>query len=134
WYEQDVLVTAADATQEALLALAFQIEGEAKVNIVSNGQVDTGFMLNSSYIVGGDTNSFRPRAEVLTSPKTGQRGMHDTVASPPPVADEEVVVGFAADYAIYQESERPFLYPAAQRVASQAAGVIETVGKRYFGD
>ncbi len=134
WYAEDVLATADGATYEALLALAFQIEGEAKVNIVGNDQVDTGFMLNSAYIVGDGINTFQSHSAVLTSKKRAQKGLHETVNGPPPVMDGEILAGFAADYAIYQESERPFLYPAAQKVISQAAGTLTAVGKRHFGD
>lgn len=118
WYEQDVIAKVADASAEFLLAMGFQVEAEAKVN----APVDTGFLRNSSYVNGAGQNTFTPR----------QDGDRETVSSIPTPADGEVVVGFAADYAVYVEAEQPFLYPALQRVASQANGIIEAVGKKHF--
>lgn len=123
WYEQDVVVTANNAMEEALLALAFQIEAAAKVD----APVDTGFMRNASYVVGGDTNTFQVRSEE----HNGRR--YETATHPEPAPPSGVTVGFAADYTIFVETQQPFLYPAAQRVASQAGGTIEAVGRRHFG-
>lgn len=122
WYEQDVLLAAGNAMQEALLAIAFQIEAEAKVK----APVDTGFMRNSAYVVGGDTNTFQAQ----TQDASGRQ--YETATHPEPAPPNGVTVGFAADYTIFVEAQQPFLYPAAQRVARQAGGTIEAVGRRHF--
>ena len=44
-----VKVVVAGATRHALAAIALQMEGRTKVNIQENGQIDTGFMLNSTF-------------------------------------------------------------------------------------
>lgn len=118
WYEQDVIAKVADASAEFLLAMAFQVEAEAKPNV----PVDTGFLRNSSYVKGAGTDTFTPR----------QDGDRETVSSILTPADGEVVVGFAADYAVYQEIKNNFLHSALQRVAAQAGGIIESVGKKHF--
>lgn len=123
WYEEDVILAAEGAMGEALLALAFQVEAEAKVKAA----VDTGFMRNSSYVVGGNENTFHARSEE----KDGRE--YNTVNSPEPAAPGGAVVGFAADYSIYVETQQPFLYPALRSVANQADATIEAVGKRTFG-
>lgn len=118
WYAEDVLLVVDDVTEEALLALAFQVEAEAKVN----APVDTGFLRNSSYVAGGDTNTFRSQSA------NGRNTVNRAEPSPPNGA----VVGFGADYSIFVESRQPFLYPAAQQVMQQAEGTIAAVGRRHF--
>lgn len=57
WYGETVKAQTKQDGKKALLALAFQIEGQAKINITNNGQVDTGFMRNSVYVSGGGASS-----------------------------------------------------------------------------
>ena len=47
------------AADDAVTALAFQVEGQAKINVRENGQIDTGFMLNSIYTVAPEGNTYR---------------------------------------------------------------------------
>lgn len=119
WYQDKVMAAVKDAEQEFLLALAFQVEAEAKVN----APVDTGFMRNSSYVVGAGQNTFVPRHD----------GDKETTPSPAtPQDDQEVVIGFAADYTIYVESTQPFIYPALQSVVAQAGGTIQAAGANHL--
>jgi len=130
WHEQDVMVAVADANRQMLLAIAHQIEAEAK----PNAEVDTGFMRNSSYVAGAGENTFAAKEQTVTD-KRGRKGKRKTAPSAAtPSDDNEVIIGFAADYTIYREVIHPFVYPAAQRVAEQAQGIIEPIGKRVFGD
>lgn len=48
-HKNDVLALIRNATAESLEALAKEIEAQTKANIVANDQVDTGFMLNSTF-------------------------------------------------------------------------------------
>lgn len=119
WYEHDVLIRTAQANREILLAIAHQTEAEAKVR----ARVDTGFMRNSAYVNGAGENSFVARSE----------DGHETAPGPEhPQDDNEVILGFAANYTIYVEALDPFVYPAAELVAQQAAGIIEPIGRRHF--
>lgn len=47
WRKQDVIATIKGATDEALTAMVAEIEALTKLQIQANGQIDTGFMLNS---------------------------------------------------------------------------------------
>jgi hypothetical protein len=124
-YLDHVLVVVKEATEEVLKALAFRITERAQLNIRSNDQVDTGFMVNSIYPVwkdGSDYGQAKASAESHThSSKTGREVDHSGDMAPPEIlpasASAAVVVG--ANYAIYQENINPFFYPAAQRAAAE---------------
>lgn len=130
WYEEDVLLAVDGASRDFLLAMAHQVIAEAKPNM----PVDTGFLRNSDYVVGAGENTFTPKRATLKSRKTGQTAEHETVPSVPSPVDNEVIAGFAADYAVYQEIEQGFLHRALQSVAQQAQGIIQTAGKKHFND
>ena len=129
WYGDQVRLELRDATSEGLYQLAQHIAGLAKQNIVSNGQVDTGFLLNSVYAAGKDASTYnetdssgayfgndgpaqhKERAAEVDLPDTGGQ----------PVA----IVAVAAEYALYQEAAQPFLYPAVERGATSAGAIIK---------
>lgn len=119
WYQEDVIVRVDGASAQSLLAIAFQIEAIAK----TKAAVDTGFMRNSGYVVGADINTFVSRAD----------DGYETVSSPEPAPPGGATVGFAANYSIYVEQNQPFLYPAALAVQQDAGGIIESVGREFFG-
>ena len=116
-------------TDKALLALALQIEGQAKINITANGQVDTGFMRASVYAVGRDYNG-KGAAEGDadshdTSSKTGATVAHSgQFGAGESAQPQEALVIVGANYAADQEARRAFLYPAAQSVAGSSGGVV----------
>lgn len=110
-----VKVTVDRGTELALAAIAYQIEGEAKVR----AKVDTGFMRNAVYVVekGSDNYDERRRAAKGVNPKA------EMAPRRPLPADAEAAVVAGADYSIFQEVLNPFLYPAAEAVARSTAGV-----------
>jgi hypothetical protein len=129
WHAQDVLLAADKAQREWLLRLAFQVEGEFKVRAA----VDTGFMYNATYVNGAGESNFIAQEKTLRSEKTGQMGVHRTAPSPEqPQDDSEVIMGVAADYAIYSEIRTNALYEALQAVAAQAPATITAVGRKHF--
>lgn len=134
WYEADVLLLVEQATDAGLAAVAFQVEGQAKVNIRDNGQVDTGFMLNATYAItkGGET----PVVQDGTYPDRAGTMVERKVAGPPPALAEgaSAAVYSAAEYAIYQEMGNSFLYRAAEQVAPQAGATIEAQARKVLGD
>jgi hypothetical protein len=107
----------------ALTAIAIQIEAQAKVNITDNGQVDTGFLRSSGYVIGPGVNSFTdiPAGGTFTSEKSGDQVQRDRVPSPEQPPEGGAVVGFAADYAVWQEEANSFLFRAAEMVAGSVA-------------
>lgn len=139
-YQRSVILKVAKATDDGLAALAFQIEGEVKRNITENEQVDTGFMRSSVYTVtkkGSGHSAAQAGAMSKTfSCKRGRAVSHADDMAParalPSNASAGVIVG--ANYAIYQEVDRPFLFPAADKVSKMAKGTLEGVYKKAVKD
>jgi hypothetical protein len=119
WQGDDVLAQVEAAKNVILDEMAFAIEAEAKNNIVGNNQVDTGFMLNSTYAVTQQQSSYgKARAAARSKNPDAEIAPEERA----PRGGAAVVVG--AEYAIYQEERRSFLYKAGQDVARQAGGII----------
>lgn len=131
WYGDKVMAVLKDAADEVLTAAALQTEAVAKVNITTNDQVDTGFMRASVYVieVGGkfDRSGVMVTGK-LTGAKSGATSVHET-APVIPVPDDCAAVHVAANYALYQEVKKPFLYPAVKSVTRMMGGVIRKVAK-----
>lgn len=130
WYENDVRVEVERSTRQALLAIAFQIEAQAKVNITDNAQVDTGFLRNSIYVTGLGESSYGEanQSGQYTSPKTGENV--DRTLSPELTADRESVsIVAGANYAIYQEMANSYLFRALEQVVGPMAeaSIVEVV-------
>lgn len=124
WFERDVRVQLANAVQAMVDEAAFLIEGQTKVNITNNGQVDTGFMRNSVYAV----TPLRDTAATAAASARAANPSEETAPARQAPADG-AVVAVGAGYAIYNEQRIPFLYPAAETVASQYGGAIVTAGR-----
>lgn len=135
FYLDHVLLKTAAASDAALEAAALQIEAQTKVNIQNNNQIDTGFMLNSTYVV-------TPRLSTYDETDPGgtqfdrfghlvEREIAPQV-SLPDNARAAVVVG--AEYAVYQEDQKPFFYPAAETVAGQIKGTTEKIFQEHLND
>lgn len=129
WFASKVKVALKEPERKLLLAYAFQVEAQAKVNITDNEQVDTGFMLNSVYISGGGESSYgrTDPGGTYTSQKTGDTVKREIAPEERPSGDSiYVVVG--AEYAIFQEARRSFLYTALEQVVgtSPNASIIRS--------
>lgn len=124
WYESDVVFAIEGATDELLTQLAFQCEGLAKVNIQANGQIDTGFMLNSTYGMGpgGDHRDVAEAEAQASAPRS--------LAPRPSLEPGKAGVHVAAEYAIYQEVANSFLYRALEQLQEVASGTIQEVGRK----
>lgn len=119
-----------DATDEALLALAFQIEGEAKVEIQQSGRIDTGFMMNSGFVKSHRRSTYAETDPSGVYDGTKTAGGHRERAPEPPIpANARVGVGFAAEYSIWQELADSFLVKSAKKVIRQAKGLLEKAYK-----
>jgi len=120
WYGNQVLAEVQVAKDAILAELAFAIEEEAKVNINRNNQIDTGFMLNSTYtVVTGQRSSFGT-ARTKAKAKNKKAEMGSEVSAP----KDGAVVAVGANYAIYQEVKKSFLYTAGQTVARKSGSII----------
>jgi hypothetical protein len=124
FYIDHVKVTVDKATDEVLKMLAYRIVEGTQLNIRSNDQIDTGFLINSVYPIWKDGSGYadaKAEAEQRTTGKDGRHVDHSDDMAPEPSlpgdASAGVVVG--ANYAIYNEVRIPFLYPAAQKAVTE---------------
>jgi hypothetical protein len=129
-YTEKVVAVVEGATLEAMAALALQVQGQAEVNIQTNDQVDTGFMINSVYTVSPQGSGYAAaQAKALAKNSAGQMAPQVQLT---PAAAAAIVAG--AEYAIYQEMDRSFLYRALEMVAPKAGATIERVAKPLIKD
>lgn len=135
-YLDHVRLTIENATEEALRQAAFQIVAHAQVNVQTNAQIDTGFMLNAIYAVTRQDSGYaaaKSQAEQhLTSRKTGQPVDKSGSMAPersPEEGGEDVlaIVVAGANYSIYQEQQNSFLYRAAEQAAGEVGGTAEAI-------
>lgn len=125
FFTERVIIQAKAKGREALEQIAMQIVAEGQLGIVENDQVDTGFMVNSGYWSVGSQSTYDGIEKGGTKKNRAghqvKRNAAPEVTVPP---EYDGMVGFAAEYAIYQEHLMPFLYPAVLKVAAtQGANV-----------
>jgi hypothetical protein len=115
-----------DCTEELVKRLALRTEERAKLNIRSNGQIDTGFMVNSIYTIFANGVSGYSISKALAesetkSRKTGKEVDHSDDMAPEEILSDDVAaaVVVGANYAIYNEARNPFLYPAAAEASRE---------------
>ena len=126
WYQDRVILSVDKATDEMLTKLAFQIEGQAKVNIRDNGQIDTGFMVNSVYAVPPGGGSDYAEAQGAAEARNPKAVMLAETQAP----EGGAAVAAGAEYAVYQEMANSFLYRALEQVAGDAEGKLREVRLR----
>lgn len=115
----------ADAMPDACAAVVKKTAADGQANVQakirSNGQIDTGFLLNSVYHVTSDQSTYQGGADAL--PEVSR-----------PSSPTEAYVAVAAKYAVYQnygtrfQPGRPFFEPgmqATQDSFEQALSLIE---------
>jgi hypothetical protein len=120
WYGDQLSAEIAGDANRVLLALAHQIEGQTKVNITDNGQVETGFLRSSIYVSGGGESSYSSvqASGNYPSSKSGESVPREIAPAIQPEQDT-VIVAAGAAYAIHQELRNSFLYRALEQVAAQ---------------
>jgi len=129
-YLDHVKVVVRGATHEALVAIAHQIEAETKVKIQENEQIDTGFMLNSTYVATNEGSGYGQARAAAQA-----RNPDAKMAPEHRLSEDAVAVVVGAEYAIWQEARKSFLYAGAERVAGTTAGMTaERVYKRVVHD
>ena len=123
WRKREVMLAVKDATAAGMNKLALRVESEAKQNIVANDH--TGFMLNTVYHVSRLSNSY-PATDApgtKTGRKSGQQREVDKAPQATLPAKYLALVAVGAEYAIYQELQRSFLYLALVQVAGDAGAI-----------
>lgn len=138
-YLDHVKATVEDATDEVLALFAYRVAEGAQLNIRENDQIDTGFMVNSVYVIEKGGNGYemaRSKAEGQTQGRDGRAVDHSGDMAPEEQlpADAAAGVVVAAIYAIYQEAAKPFLYPAAEHAAAEFGGEAERVYREILPD
>ncbi len=130
WYEDELILVLDNATRKGLAALAARVDGLAKINIVENDQIDTGFMLNTVYHVADGVSTYAATAE--SGEHTGKSGANKFVEKAPEaqLPDEyEALVAVGADYAVFQEQQNSFLFKALLQASQEAGGIIQAAAK-----
>lgn len=131
WRGDEILAIVQAASDEVMHKLASETRDLAVENIKSDNLIDTGFMLNSAYIVtplGDDYSATWKDGRYPVNPGKhgGWSGQARREKAPkvdlPTNADAAVVIG--ANYAIFQEIENFFLYLAAEKVVGRIGGII----------
>ncbi len=135
WYRDHVKVLVKDATEEVLKQLGFRIVERAQLNIRDNDQIDTGFMVNSLYVIWGDGSGYgaaKQAAEQQTTGRDGRRVDHSEDMAPERALEGSAAAGVVvgANYAIYQEARIPFLYPAGETAAREFGGEAEQIYRK----
>lgn len=110
WRADKLLLVISEGLDLSLDAIAAEGAGRTKQNIVANGQVDTGFMLNSVYSAGPVSSDFTGG---LKSEEERSVGQH------------EAVFGASAEYALINEINKPFVWPAAESLVAEVPGIMK---------
>lgn len=107
-------------TEDAVRAIAFTIEGNAK----KNAPVDFGALMNSIYVRVGDDPAPLPQ---LPAAAEAARGPIERVELPAPQNSTTAHVGPSVEYGVYVElgtssaAAQPFLGPAVNQAADELA-------------
>jgi hypothetical protein len=125
-----------EVNQEIGEELAFDIEARIKTNINNEpsaghtGLIDTGFMLNSVYVVLPESDTYAAadpsgvyidREGLLV-----QRSLAPRIALP---GDAAALVAVGAEYTIYLEEEHSFIQRAVERSAKGLDAIVEGTTK-----
>lgn len=117
---QDIANTIPSAAAKAVKKAAFDAQRHIQEHIVSNGQVDTGFMMNSVYVVTSEGSSYKNDARSLPE-------------VPPPESPTAAYVAVGAAYAAYQNygtrflPPRPFFEPGIEDTRAEIDAALEAI-------
>lgn len=122
WYGPMVKKEVDILTGKLLGAVADAVLAQAQDNIEQNDQVDTGFMLDSGYVIAPYINTHGNRRPdgTYTRSKTGYNVARSAEPQPPRRDKKTALVGFSADYTIYPELARSFLWRALGEIDAEA--------------
>jgi len=126
WYGNRLRGVLKDADEKILDQLAFQTLGQARINIRENKQIDTGFMTNSGYVVSAQQDTHSETWPTGDYKRTKAPGVSygERAEKAPVNTKKESMVAFAANYSIFQEMRRSFLYQAMQDVVKSFGGIV----------
>lgn len=131
WYEQKVNLVINKAISQSLEAIAFRVEDHCKEYILEapgasgEGLVDTGFMINSVYVVLPDKDSYGDTWPSGDYEDLQGEFVERNIAPKQPAIKNGAVVAVGAEYAIYQEMEYHFLFNAVQETATEIGALVK---------
>lgn len=131
-YLEQVITQIEDANIEAVRKIVLRVQERTQMNIRANDQIDTGFMVNSVYVVlpdGSDYQMAARTADNMTINRAGESVDHAGDIAPEIELQDDAngAVACAANYAIFQEQRKAFLAPAAEQTAAELGGEIVKV-------
>jgi hypothetical protein len=133
WYENKVRLVVDKTIKQSGANIAFRIEERLKINISEapgasgQGLVDTGFLLNSPYVVTPEGSSYdQANQSGMYENREGQMVERNIAPERDLPDDALALVAVGAEYAIYQELEHAFFFKAVEDTAGEVGGLIET--------
>lgn len=124
FYTKRVMEAARGRADDVVTAMAFQVEGQAKINVRENGQIDTGFMLNSIYTVAPEGNTYRQAWSTGDYASTKEGGAeHRELGGEMSAREHMALVVVGAEYGLFQETRNSFLYRALDMVSADSPDV-----------
>lgn len=134
WYDKKVSLVIERKTGQSLTNVALRIEERTKVNInqapgaSGQGLIDTGFLLNSTYVVSPNTNTYDQTNQTGQYRNKAGEDVQRTLAPRQKLKPgfAMVLVAVGADYAVYQEIEHNLFYRAIEETSKELSGLIET--------
>jgi hypothetical protein len=128
YHNRDLRINVAGAETDILNEAAFQAEGLAKQNMVTNDSIDTGFALNTIHAIPVASDGI-PGTVAALSDQEGRTVLRES-NDLPGTTEHSSAVGIGANYGVYIELDKPFLFPAAEQVAKDFGATVERVGRR----
>lgn len=122
FYQSQVRAAVERATDKLLREIVFTGEGLVAANIQENDQIDTGFMWNSVYAATpGD--SHYGAAKALAEARNSKAEMSPEVMP----GQHEAILAVGAEYAIYQEARKSFLWKAIEQLKAEFPQIVKAV-------
>lgn len=138
-----------DAVSQVVRKTAFDLQGNMQKQIRANGQIDTGFMVNSAYVRTFDESTYgQGKATVRYSAKTGlatkatrknvykatRQELLDEVAPPEDKYTAYIGVGasygWVQNYGTHHIPARPFLEPAIETTRPSFETAMERIEEK----
>lgn len=134
WFGNKVRLAIDKKAGQTLTNVAFRIEERTKVNIneapgaSGQGLIDTGFMLNSTYVVAPGVDTYDQANQTGVYKNNAGEDARRTLAPRRKLkaGETSVLVAVGADYAIYQEIKHNFFYRAIEETSRELGGLVET--------
>jgi hypothetical protein len=128
YHNRDLRINVAGAETDILNEAAFQAEGLAKQNMVTNDSVDTGFALNTIHAIPVASGGIPGTVAALSDSqgRTVVRASNDL----PGMDEHSSGVGIGANYGVYIELHAPFLFPAGEQVGKDFGATVERVARK----